>query len=92
MLNENEKQNFITIQLTYDCLPTLAKQISLQYDQNGTWLTANKSDNYLMQNCGNGTYIAWFSTSSQDANSILVQATDENGIVVQASTISQPNS
>ena len=92
IINENEKQTSVTFQLSVDGSPAFAKQFSIEYDKNGTWLVPDETNNYLMQNFGNGTYNVVFSNNLNEANSIYVQVTDSNGIMVRAFKNAQPTS
>ena len=90
IINGNEKQTNVIIQLSTDGSPAFAKQISIEYDKNGTWLIPDETNNYMIQNFGNGTYNSVFSNNLNEANSIHVQITDSNGIIVRAFKNAQP--
>jgi archaellum component FlaF (FlaF/FlaG flagellin family) len=83
-INETAKQTTATIQVTRNGAPTAA-QVTLLIDQNGTWLTPNYTNDYLLVDHGDGAYTATFSTAASDAENILAKATTPDGVNVQAS-------
>jgi hypothetical protein len=86
-VNETTKQTTATIQVTRNGAPEAA-QVSLQFDQNGTWLLPTDANNYTLVDYGNGTYAASFLTAASDASSILVEVITSDGVRVQASAVS----
>lgn len=67
--------------------PALAKNISLFYEDNGSWTPVNSSNNLSTVDYGNGTYTITFNIATSSENiQILAHVYDLREIFVQTST------
>jgi len=88
-IHGNEKEVNITINLSNEAEPALAKQIVIYYKSLGDWLVVNQTNNYVLYDYGNGTYLATFTASipSQTVE-VSTHVHDERDVYVQANTTS----
>jgi hypothetical protein len=85
----NEKQINITINLLNEGTPALAKQITVYYKRLDSWLTIDETNNYMILDYGNGTYLASFVARipGQDVE-VSAHVFDQREIYVQANSTS----
>ena len=81
---QNNKQNVsVIVQLGNEEDFTLAKNITVYYRTNSSWVNAGFSDNYQLHDFGNGTYRASFTVNSLYPIEVSVHCIDLRGIYVQ---------
>jgi hypothetical protein len=80
----DEKQVNVTVNLLNEGNPALANQITIYYRVSGSWLAPNASNNYVLTDYGNGTYLASFNAEipSQTVE-VSVQLRDRRQIFVR---------
>jgi len=80
----DEKQVNVTVNLLNEGNPALANQITIYYRVSGSWLAPNSSNNYVLTDYGNGTYLASFNAEipSQTAE-VSIQLRDRRQIFVR---------
>lgn len=66
--------------------PALAKSITLFYENLGSWISVNSSNNLSMVDYGNGTYLLSFTVSTSSDVQVLAHVYDLRDIFVQANT------
>ena len=80
----------VTIHLFNEGSPALCRNITVYYKTfSGIWRDASTSDDYLLKDYGNGTYIARFTISGQPRvynREIMVECFDRRDIFVKAVT------
>jgi hypothetical protein len=83
-LFNDEKQVNVTLNLLNEGNPALANQITIYYRVSGSWLAPNASNNYVLTDYGNGTYLASFNADipSQTVE-VSVYTKDRRQIFVQ---------
>jgi hypothetical protein len=86
-LSGDEKLVNLTCNVYNEGTPALARNMSFFYQELGTWLPIDPSDNLSIIDYGNGTYhIVFVISSSLSAVQVSVQIHDLRGIFVQADT------
>jgi hypothetical protein len=85
----DEKAVNVTINLLNQAEPALASQITVYYKVLGDWLIPNETNNYVLLDYGNGTYLASFNANipSQTVE-VSTHVVDQREIFVQANTTS----
>jgi hypothetical protein len=80
----DEKQVNVTVNLLNEGTPALASQITLYYKVSDSWLAPNASNNYVVTDFGNGTYLASFLANIPSSNvEVSVMVRDQRQIFVQ---------
>jgi hypothetical protein len=86
-LGGNEKLVNLTCNVYGEGKPALAKNMSFFYEELGTWLPVDSSDNLSITDYGNGTYLASFTVStSSNAVQVSTHVYDLREVFVQANT------
>lgn len=86
-LEGEEKLVNLTCQIYNEEKPALAENITLYYEDLGSWKLVNSSNNLSTTDYGNGTYFFSFTVNtSLDVVQISVHVYDLRGILVQANT------
>jgi len=89
MLNETETQINVTINVSNEARPALARQITVYYEVLGAWLIPDDTNDYALLDYGNGTYIASFTATVPTPEvEVSVHATDFRGVYAQANVTS----
>jgi len=88
-LNETSRQVNVTLNLLNEAEPALADSITTHYRVSNNWLIPDETNNYVLQNYGNGTYLASF-TATFPSSQVEVSAhvVDHRDIFVQANVTS----
>jgi hypothetical protein len=89
VIQGNEKAINVTINLLNEAKPALASQITVYYKVLDDWLVPDETNNYVLLDYGNGTYLASFNANipSQTVE-VSTHTVDQRGIFVQANTTS----
>jgi len=88
-LSDTTRQINVTINVLNEARPALARQITVYYEVSGTWLIPDDTNDYVLLDYGNGTYIASFSAAVPTPEvEVSVHATDFRGVYVQANVTS----
>ena len=85
-LEGEEKLVNLTCRVFNEEEPTLAKNITLHYENLGSWIPVNSSNNLSMVDYGNGTYILSFTVSTSSDVHVSAHVYDLRDIFVQANT------
>lgn len=85
-LEGEEKRVNLTCQVFNEEEPALAKNITLLYEDLGSWMPINSSNNLSMVNYGNGTYLLSFTVSISSDVHVSAHVYDFRDIFVQANT------
>jgi len=86
-LSDSEKVVNLTCQVFNEGKPALAKNITVYYKVDGSWVPANSSNNLSITDYGNGVYVISFTISTDsDLVQVSVNAYDLRGIFVKANT------
>jgi hypothetical protein len=85
-LEGEEKLVNLRCQVFNEEKPALAKNITLFYENLGSWVPVNSSNNLSTVDYGNGTYILSFTVSTSTPVQVSTQACDLRDILVQANT------
>lgn len=87
--HENEKQVNVNIKLLNEQKPALAQQIAVYYKVSDSWLPPNASNDYVVFDYGNGTYLASFTAEIPTPSvEVSVKTIDHREISVQANATS----
>lgn len=85
----NEKQVNVTVNVSNEANPALAKQITIYYRRTETWLAADVTSNYTFVDYGNGTYRARFQADiPSDTVEVSAHVVDQREIYVRANATS----
>ncbi len=85
----DEKQVNVTISLSNEGKPGLAKQITVFYRVLDDWLIPDETSNYAILDYGNGTYVASFVANIPSLNpEVSIYVVDQREIHVQANATS----
>ncbi len=84
-LNGSEKIVNLTCHVLNEGKPALAKNITVYYEADGSWVPANSSNNLSIMDYGNGTYaISFTASTSSDAVQVSAHVYDSRSIFVKA--------
>ena len=83
-LDGEEKLVNLTCRVFNEEEPTLAKNITLFYENLGSWIPVNSSNNLSMIDYGNGTYLLSFTVSTSSDVQVSAHVYDLRDIFVQA--------
>ncbi len=81
------KQINLTCNVMNEGAPALIKNMTIYYEDSGSWIPADQQQNYSFTDYGNGTYLTTFEVSlSEDSINVSAQVYDLRQIYVQANT------
>jgi len=88
-LTGNQKQVNIIINVLNEASPAFAKQVTVYYKWTETWLASNTTDDYILLDYGNGTYVGSFQADiPSDTVEVSVHVVDQREIYLQANATS----
>ena len=85
-LEGEEKLVNLTCRVLNEEKPALAKNITLFYENLGSWIPVNSSNNLSTVDYGNGTYVLSFTVSTSSPVQVSTHVYDLRDILVQANT------
>jgi hypothetical protein len=85
-LEGEEKLVNLTCRVFNEDKPALAKNITLFYENLGSWMPVNSSNNFSTVDYGNGTYLLSFTVSTSSDVQISAHVYDLRYVFVQANT------
>jgi hypothetical protein len=86
-LGDETKLVNLTCKIYNEDQAALAENITLFYENLGSWIEVDSSNNLIILDCGNGTYLISFTaTTSSDPVQVSTYAYDLRNILVQANT------
>jgi hypothetical protein len=88
-LNETEMEVNVTLRVFNEAVPALARQVTVYYKISNNWFIPDESNNFRLQNYGNGTYVASFTAAFPTAEvEVSTRLLDNRDIFVQANVTS----
>lgn len=84
-LTGNWKQVNVTCNVMNEGIPALAENVTIYYEDAGSWVPADQQQNYELADYGNGTYLITFEVSlPEEPINVSAQVHDLRQIYVQA--------
>lgn len=88
-LNETAMEVNVTLHVFNEAAPALARQATVYYRVSDSWFIPNESNDFRLQNYGNGTYVASFTATFPTSEvEISTHVIDQRGIFVLANMTS----
>jgi hypothetical protein len=79
----------VTLRVFNEAVPALARQVTVYYKISNNWFIPDESNNFRLQNYGNGTYVASFTAAFPTAEvEVSTRLLDNRDIFVQANVTS----